>query len=235
MFDAPDTDNRLSEALDAAVELLLKQENEIAALKDCQKRQQRLMAEFDRRLMDAETRASHVLALEQRLRAVELQNPPKLVDGKFPPKAKTTGMRCQMFHTPDLSAKDRKTKSEWSLRFTVGMCGQWVKPEINMRLFDPDQFYDVVRARSDAPDDLKAAAKAMRGMVGANVLGGILQAKPSGRGRPYVPCQFVIAMCDDREPEVRLHVDGEVFDFVRWRPGAGTAAGQAKWFSEWTP
>jgi hypothetical protein len=59
---------------------------------------------------------------------------PVLDGGKLPPKSDITQLWVQVFHSPNLTAKERKTKGGWSLRLTVWISNQRVKREINVRL-----------------------------------------------------------------------------------------------------
>ena len=173
-FDVPENDplGRVHETLDAITELLMELQDETAGKRHqrllAEQRAQRLMADFDRRLMDADALRDSIQCVEARLRPFEAKSPPVLEDGKVPPRAQMSRLRCLIFHSANLSSKERKSgKAECSLRFSIGIGGRRAKPEINVGLLPPDQFYDAVMQRSDAPADLKAAAEAMQQVPGA--------------------------------------------------------------------
>ena len=78
------------------------------------------LEESNKSLMRRVGRLEHLLA-----------SMPTMEDGKLPPKADISQLWCQIFYKPDLTAKQRKTKTVWSLRLTVWIRRQRVKREIN--------------------------------------------------------------------------------------------------------
>jgi hypothetical protein len=179
----------------------------------------------------AELEAANEL-LNRRLAAIETQMAmsPVLEGGRLPPKADITQLWCQVFHTTNLTAKQKKTKTEWSLRLTVWVNNKRVKREINVRLFPCDQFYRQVMHRNTLPKLTDEWATALQDYP--TVLGGMLTAVTQGGGRPYIPSQFCVLsghMSDD--PEVDLIIDDDVIAFENLRLSAGTS----KWFLDWHP
>ena len=170
--------------------------------------------------------------LNRRLAEIEAQLAitPMLEGGKLPPKADITQLWCQVFHTPNLTAKQKKTKTDWSLRLTVWVNGKRVRREINVRLFPCDQFYRQVMHRITLPKLTDEWATALQNE--SDKLAGMLTAFTQGRGRPYIPSQFcILSGYLDDNPTVDLVIDDDVILFENPRPSAGTS----KWFFDWRP
>jgi len=115
---------------------------------------------------------------------------PRLDGGKLPPKSDITQLWVQVFHSPNLTAKERKTKGEWSLRLTVWVANMRVKREINVRLYPADQFYRQAMNRPQLPDTTHVWASALQYEV--DVLAGMLVATTQGKGRPFIDSQFCV-------------------------------------------
>ena len=168
--------------------------------------------------------------LQRRIAGLEMQLSitPMLDEGKLPPKADITQLWCQVFHSPDLTPKQRKTKTEWSLRLTVWVRYKRAKKEINVRLFPGHQFYRQVMARPTLPKTTDEWATALRD--DDRVLAGMLTATTQGQGRPFIASQFCVLNGHlDETSEVDLVIDDDVIAFKTYRPAAGTA----KWFLDW--
>jgi hypothetical protein len=173
---------------------------------------------------------AHNESLQRRVARLEhlLAASPTLEEGKLPAKADITQLWCQVFHTPDLSTKERRTKTEWSLRLTVWINGTRVKRELNVRLFSADRFYRQVAERNPLPKVADEWATALEN--DETVLAGMLTATTQGRGRPFIGSQFcVLSGYLDGTPRVDLVIDSDVISFETVRPSKGTS----KWFLDW--
>jgi hypothetical protein len=182
---------------------------------------------IEHRLAEVE---AHNESLQRRVANLEYQlaATPTIIDGKLPSKADITQLWCQVFYTPDLSPKERKTKTEWSLRLTVWINGQRVKREINVRLFSTDRFYRQAMDRNSLPKITNEWATALQHEQDA--LAGMLTATTQGRGRPFIASQFCVLNGHlIGSPTVDLVIDSDVISFENVRPSKGTS----KWFFDW--
>ena len=182
--------------------------------------------------VDASALTDRMIALERRLTTLEalLAVQPILEGGKLPPKADITQLWCQVFHSPNLTPKERKTKGEWSLRLTIWINNKKVKREINVRLFPTDQFYRQAMNRPQVPKALDDWATVLRNETG--MMAGMLVATTQGQGRPFIASQFCVL--EDHltdSPKVDLLIDGDLIIFEGARPSKGTS----KWFFDWRP
>jgi hypothetical protein len=55
------------------------------------------------------------------LASIEMR--PHRIGGRLPALSDITQLKVQIFHTPDLPLKERKVKTEWTLRLTVWING----------------------------------------------------------------------------------------------------------------
>jgi hypothetical protein len=119
---------------------------------------------------------------------------PHLIGGRLPALSEITQLKVQIFHSPDLLPKDRKAKTEWSLRLTVWVNGMRAAEEIKgVQLFNCQQFADTVAALTgDVPDPTRFFAERFANTDSEEVLIGMLRAKTKRRGTPYIRDQFCV-------------------------------------------
>jgi hypothetical protein len=155
---------------------------------------------------------------------------PLLDGGRLPAMADITQLWIQVFHSPNLTAKERKTKGEWSLRLTIWVANKRVKREINVRLYPADQFYRQAMNRPQLPDTTNVWASALQ--YEADVLAGMLVATTQGKGRPFIDSQFcVLAGHLVDIPHIDLIIGDDTISLDAVRPSKGTSL----WFFDWRP
>lgn len=162
---------------------------------------------------------------------------PHLIGGRLPDLPEITQVKVQIFHSPDLLPKDRRAKTEWSLRLTVWVNGLRAAEEIKgVQLFNCKQFADTVAALTgDIPDATRMFAERFANTDSEKVLVGMLRAKTRRKGTPYIRDQFCVL--HDHwidSPTVMVSICGEYIEVSHFRPGAGTKEGHAKWWGEWS-
>jgi hypothetical protein len=90
------------------------------------------------------------LSRDRRIAALEAENADfrrklgmyaMLECGQIPQVSDLTKIGCQIWHSPHLTAVQRRSKSVWSQRLTVSILHHRVMEEINVRLFPFQQFY----------------------------------------------------------------------------------------------
>jgi hypothetical protein len=163
---------------------------------------------------------------------------PHLIGGRLPALSEITQLKVQIFHSPDLPARDRKAKTEWTLRLTVWLNGLRAVEEIKcVKLYSGRRFAQSVgNLNCEVPAGTKEFAAKFACEDGDDLLIGMLQAKTRRQGTPYIVDQLCV---------LRHHLMGDPLVFVsiadqpirigNFRPAAGTKEGHAKWWSEWTP
>jgi hypothetical protein len=162
---------------------------------------------------------------------------PHLIGGPLPNLPEITQLKVQIFHSPDLLPKDRRAKTEWSLRLTVWVNGLRAAEEIKgVQLFNCKQFADKVAALiGDVPGLTRTIAERFVSKHSDEALIGTLRAKTKGKGTPYIRDQFCVLHGHWTDtPTVMVSICGEYIEVSHLRPGAGTKAGHAKWWGEWS-
>jgi hypothetical protein len=179
----------------------------------------------------------HITVLEHRITTLEAQiahQPVMLDGGKLPPMSIITRLECQIFHTPNLSANQRKAKTEWSLRLTVWIADKRAKPDINVRLFGGDRFYQQAMERNPLPETLSNFATKFRG--DDTVLLGMLQVATKGHGSPYLADQFCLLRGHQiGAPQVAIVIGEDLLQLDTYRSAKGVKAGHAIWYLDWRP
>jgi len=160
--------------------------------------------------------------------------------GQFPHPATISKIGCQVWHSPDLTPIERRTKSPWSLRFTIFMHGERVKEEINIRLYPFDKFAKIAK-RHPTDKVIDLVEQIDRTGSGDRAWGGLVQGYTHGAGRPYVGAQaaFLVDHERDTSPEadkafICLVIGDTMLYFGPHRPAAGGKK-SALWYSEWQP
>jgi hypothetical protein len=162
---------------------------------------------------------------------------PHLIGGRLPALPELSQLKVQIFHSPNLLPKDRKAKTEWSLRLTVWINGLRAAEEIKgVQLFNCKQFADTVAALpGDLPDPTRIIAERFANTDSQDVLVGMLRAKTRGKGTPYIRDQFCVLHNHWTDsPTVMVSIGGEYIEVDHFRFAAGTKEGHAKWWGEWS-
>jgi hypothetical protein len=162
---------------------------------------------------------------------------PRLVGGRLPPLAEITQLKVQIFHSPSLPLKERKAKTEWSLRLTVWINGSRAMEEIKgVQLYSCQQFAEKVHGLvGDVPDLTREVAERFADDDQENMLIGMLRARTKGKGTPYIRDQLCLLRDYlSNTPQVIVSVGSENVGISNFRPAAGTRLGHAKWWGEWT-
>lgn len=188
-------------------------------------------AELDRELEMLRTANARLV---EQMTALEAQLPPKLENGTFPSFGRISRIECQIFHSPDLTPTDRRTKTEWSLRLSVWLGHRKANPEINVRLFPHDALVEKMIEKNGSAEI--AAVIRKWGTEDDTMLAGMVQAFSQGKGRARVPSQ--IATLSGRlveQPKVLLVLDEpndiNIVEFRDFAAGKGTKAGRARWYA----
>jgi hypothetical protein len=168
------------------------------------------------------------------LASIEMR--PHLIGGRLPALPEITQLKVQIFHTPDLSVKERKTKTEWTLRLTVWIDGLRAVEEIkSVRLYCGCRFAESVGGlRAEVPAATREFAECFANEDGEDLLVGMLQARTRGKGTPYIADQFCVLknhLIDN--PQVFVSIADKDIEISNFRPAAGTKQGHAKWWGEW--
>jgi hypothetical protein len=140
---------------------------------------------------------------------------PHLIGGRLPALPEVTQLKVQIFHSPDLLPKDRKAKTEWTLRLTVWINGLRAIEEIKcVQLYNCKQFADTVDALAgEVPDLTRTIAARFVNKHSDEALIGMLRAKTRGKGTPYVRDQFCILHDHGKDtPEVIISIGGEYIE-----------------------
>ena len=161
---------------------------------------------------------------------------PRLLGGRLPALCEITQLKVQIFHTPVLSPVERKAKTEWSLRLTVWVNGVRAVEEIKGVQLHPGREFvqKVAKLRGDIPDKTKDFAEASADYNPEELLIGMLRAKTTGKGTPYIADQ-VCMLCHhlSDSPVVTILIANEEVKLQNFRPAAGTKPGRAKWWDAW--
>jgi hypothetical protein len=142
-----------------------------------------------------------------------------------------------IFHTPDRPVKERKAKTEWTLRLTVWINGLRAVEEIkSVRLYSGNRFAESVGGlKGEVPAGTKQLAERFANEDSEGFLVGMLQARTRGKGTPYIADQLCVLMHHlNDDPQVLISVADETIKIGNFRPAAGTKNGHAKWWGEWT-
>jgi hypothetical protein len=160
--------------------------------------------------------------------------PTALNEGRLPPWSMITRIECQIFHTPNLTANQRKAKTEWSLRLTIYRNRKRAKPDINVRLYPGERFYGIAMGTTyPIPTQLDQMAEHHRN--GTDALLGMLQARIVAGGSPYIQehiCVLTGHLTD--KPEVAIHIGDHLAHFDHFVIGKGIKQNRAKWYATWT-
>jgi hypothetical protein len=148
-----------------------------------------------------------------------------------------TQLKVQIFHSPDLTLKDRKAKTEWTLRLTVWINGLRAMEEIKcVRLYCGRRFAESVRnLKCPVPAETGSFAEQYANDDSENLLVGMLQAKTRRNGTPYIADQLCVLkdhLTDD--PRLFVSIAEKLIQIDNFRPAAGIKQGHAKWWAEWT-
>jgi hypothetical protein len=162
---------------------------------------------------------------------------PHLIGGRLPALPEITQLKVQIFHTPDLPVKERKTKTEWTLRLTVWINGLRAVEEIKcVRLYFGRRFAESVGdLKGEVPAGTQEFADRFASEDSEDFLVGMLQARTRGKGTPYIVDQFCVLQNHlIGDPQVVISIGGQEIRINNFRPAAGTKQGHAKWWGEWT-
>src|SRR5271166_6341694 len=195
-------------------------------IEDQDKRIDDLKASFNRRLKElAEQVERHETTI------AELKMEPA-VAGTFPPIHEIQNMQVQVWHKPELTAKERMGgRTQWSLRFEYWHRGA-KQPVINVALWPQKQMLKTLR-QIDAPANFIECADAMDDTM----LGGVVRHKAIVAGRPYKADQVVFLSDFEGDAEsvvMMLLIGDQEIAFENFRAAGGTSVRSAKWFSRWT-
>jgi hypothetical protein len=195
----------------------------------------------DRLIRHEETTATIIAEMRTQIADLQRRLPTEMMEATFPPYHEITQVRCQIFHSPNLTSKQLQSKSIWSPRFTIWRNEVRMPTELNVQMLSQHGFRGQLRERIKLipprivpiydylhhPDNLN---------VDLRVIGSIIRGKPPGKGRPYLPSQgVVIEEFDSDTPKVMVWIDDHVLTFNAVQPAAGESAKSAKWFCSWRP
>jgi hypothetical protein len=169
------------------------------------------------------------------LTSIEMR--PHLIGGRLPALQEITQLKVQIFHTPDLSPKERKAKTEWTLRLTVWINGLRAVEEIKcVRLYSGRRFAESVDVlKGEVPAGTKEFAERFASEDSGDLLVGMLQAKTRSRGTPYIADQLCVLQHHlHGDPQVFVSIADESIGISNFQPAAGTKDGHAKWWGDWT-
>jgi hypothetical protein len=169
------------------------------------------------------------------LASIEMR--PHLIGGRLPTLPEITQLKVQIFHTPDLPVKERKAKTEWTLRLTAWINGLRAVEEIkSVRLYSGRRFAQSVGdLKGEVPAGTQEFAERFANEDSEGLLVGMLQGRTRGKGTPYIADQFCVLenhLIDN--PQVFVSIADENIKISNFRPAAGTKQGHAKWWGEWT-
>ena len=161
---------------------------------------------------------------------------PHLIGGRLPALPEITQLKVQIFHAPDLPVKERKAKTEWTLRLTAWINGLRAVEEIkSVRLYSGRRFAQSVgQLKGEVPAGTRQFADRFASEDSEDFLVGMLQATTRGKGTPYIVDQFCVLQNHlVGDPQVVISIGGQEIRISNFRPAAGTKKGHAKWWGEW--
>jgi hypothetical protein len=204
--------------------------------------QQVLIGAYQRQIALLTSQVTNQEMVQQRLQSdvsrllASIEMRPHLIGGRLPALSEITQLKVQIFHTPDLPLKERKAKTEWTLRLTVWINGLRAVEEIKcVKLYSGRRFAQSVHNLiGEVPAETKGVAEQFASEDGEDLLVGMLQARTRGKGTPYIADQLCVLqnhLIDD--PQVFVSIADENIKISNFRPAAGSKQGHAKWWGEW--
>jgi hypothetical protein len=162
--------------------------------------------------------------------------------GQAPHTSDMTYAKAQIWHSPHLTAVERRNKQIWSLRLTVDVMHHRVIEEINIGLYPFKKFCAMARKPRYRTDPVLQECERIRETgYGDDTWAGFIQSFTRGGGRPYTKEQAAFLTDHERDvspnaQQARLHflLAGEKLGFGIPRPSAG-GEGSSLWYVEWRP